>query len=62
MTRDFCWRVVEICFLARLAQKGWKVFLSRDAVGLLVDLPLSERCDSVERLYPAEKVVGYALG
>ena len=33
------------------------MFLSRDAVGLLVDLSLSERGNSVARLYTAEKVV-----
>src|SRR6267142_4802022 len=31
----------------------WKVFLSRDAVGLLADPFVFERGDSVERLHPA---------
>jgi len=42
--------------------REWKVFLSRDAVGLLVDLFVSERGDSVERLHPAEEVAGPADG
>ena len=33
--------------------EGWEVFLSRDAVGLLVDLSLSGCGDSVEGLHAA---------
>jgi len=39
-----------------------KMFLSRDAVGLLVDLSLSGRRDSLARLRTPEKTVGFAIG
>ena len=39
-----------------------KMFSSRDAVGLLVDLSLSEHRDSLARLHTSEKAVGLAIG
>ena len=39
-----------------------KMFLSRDAVGLLVDLSLSEHRDSLARLHTSEEAVGFAIG
>src|SRR6266481_4448914 len=42
--------------------KRLKMFLSRDAVGLLVDLSFSERCDSLARLHTPEKAASFAIG
>ena len=42
-------------------EDGSKMFLSRDAVGLLVDLSLSGRCDSLARLHTPEKAVGFDI-
>src|SRR6202008_2743975 len=39
-----------------------KMFLSRDALGLLVDLSLSERRDSLARLPAPEETLGFASG
>jgi hypothetical protein len=39
-----------------------KMFLSRDAVGLLVDLSLSEHRDSLARLPAPEETIGFANG
>ena len=52
----------ENLFAGELARRARKVFLSRDAVGLLVDLCVSDRGDSVARLHAAEKIVGPAIG
>src|SRR5579859_2719650 len=53
---------METCFFARLARKGWKVFSSRDAVGLLVDLSLSDRGDSFAWLPATKEVAVAAVG
>src|SRR5579859_586768 len=53
---------METRFFAQLARKGWKVFSSRDAVGLLVDLSLSERGDSLARLPATKEVAVAAVG